>query len=204
MSNNKDLTSRQIQAMKTRKKIFDNAIKLFYEKGYEKTTINDIVNSAGTSKGSFYTYFNSKSDVIVEQFKEIDDHYLEVSKEMKKIDSYQEQLLFFVDKQLKFVINNLNVEIIKILYKNQLEENEAKKTIINSERPLYIIISNIIKNGQKNKEFRTDLEIEELTEMVIRSMRAIFFDWGVADGKFDFVKEGNNYFKNFVIKSLLK
>lgn len=204
MSNNKDLTSRQVQALETRKSIFNSAIKLFHEEGYEETTINDIVNKAGTSKGSFYTYFNSKSDVIVEQFKEIDDHYLELLENMKNINLYQDQLLYFVDKQLKFIVNELNVEIIKVLYKNQLDKNVEKKTITNTKRPLYIIVSNIVKNGQNNQEFRIDLKTEELTEMVVRSMRAIFFDWGVADGNFDFVKEGNYYFKHFVIRALLK
>ena len=203
MEKTEELTTRQIQAKETRKKIFDSAITLFYEKGYGKTTINDIVKKAGTSKGSFYTYFNSKSEVIVEQFKEIDNHYLEVYSNMEDINSYKDKLLFFVDKQLKFIVNNLNVEITKILYKNQLETN-AEKIIINRDRPLYSIITEIIENGQKNSEFRTDLSAKELAEMYIRSMRAIFFDWGVADGKFDFVKKGNKYFKDFVIKAILK
>ncbi|OEF97102.1 TetR/AcrR family transcriptional regulator [Desulfuribacillus alkaliarsenatis] len=40
------------------------ALELFYEKGYEKTTINDIINKVGVSKGAFYHYFQSKEEVI--------------------------------------------------------------------------------------------------------------------------------------------
>jgi AcrR family transcriptional regulator len=41
------------------------ALELFYEKGYENTTIQDIIDHLGVSKGAFYHYFKSKEDVIV-------------------------------------------------------------------------------------------------------------------------------------------
>lgn len=41
------------------------ALELFYRKGYDNTTINDIVDEMGLSKGAFYHYFESKDDVIV-------------------------------------------------------------------------------------------------------------------------------------------
>ena len=41
------------------------ALKLFHEKGYEKTTIKDIIAEMEVSKGAFYHYFESKEDVIV-------------------------------------------------------------------------------------------------------------------------------------------
>ena len=41
------------------------ALELFYEKGYENTTIQDIIDHLGVSKGAFYHYFKSKEEVIV-------------------------------------------------------------------------------------------------------------------------------------------
>lgn len=40
------------------------ALRLFSEKGYEKTTVNDILHHVGASKGAFYHYFESKEDVV--------------------------------------------------------------------------------------------------------------------------------------------
>lgn len=46
-------------------RILDVSLKLFLEKGYEKTTIQDIVNSLGDlSKGAIYHHFKSKEDII--------------------------------------------------------------------------------------------------------------------------------------------
>ena len=47
----------------TVEKILDVSQRLFYEKGYEKTSIQDIVNElGGLSKGAIYHHFKSKED----------------------------------------------------------------------------------------------------------------------------------------------
>ncbi|MEH7383447.1 TetR/AcrR family transcriptional regulator, partial [Bacillus sp. JJ1533] len=53
----KKLTKRQLKALETKKAIFESAIKLFKENGFDNVLVEDITTEAGTSKGSFYTYF---------------------------------------------------------------------------------------------------------------------------------------------------
>ena len=48
----------------TKSKIINAAWKLFYEKGYDDTTIEDIVSLSETSKGSFYHYFEGKDALL--------------------------------------------------------------------------------------------------------------------------------------------
>ncbi|MGD9327395.1 MAG: TetR/AcrR family transcriptional regulator [Cyclobacteriaceae bacterium] len=45
-------------------KIIETAHLFFSEKGYDKTSVNDIINKLGISKGAFYHYFNSKDEVL--------------------------------------------------------------------------------------------------------------------------------------------
>jgi AcrR family transcriptional regulator len=57
-----------------RKEILDTAEKLFYLKGYDACSVNDILKEVGIAKGTFYHYFTSKEEVldnIVERYKEI-------------------------------------------------------------------------------------------------------------------------------------
>jgi AcrR family transcriptional regulator len=44
--------------------IWDAAVDLFVEKGYDQTTVDDIARAAGVSKRSFFRYFSSKSDLM--------------------------------------------------------------------------------------------------------------------------------------------
>ena len=47
-----------------KQEFLDAAQKLFYEQGYEQTSVNSIINAVGVSKGTFYHYFNSKEDLL--------------------------------------------------------------------------------------------------------------------------------------------
>ena len=48
----------------TKKKIFENAIKLFTQKGYENVSIHDIAESVGIRQSAVYNHFKSKQDII--------------------------------------------------------------------------------------------------------------------------------------------
>ena len=47
-----------------RRELIASAQKLFYTKGYESTSVSDIVHEAGVAKGTFYYYFDSKQAVL--------------------------------------------------------------------------------------------------------------------------------------------
>lgn len=57
-----------------RNEILDAAERLFYAKGYEKCTVNDILKEVAIAKGTFYHYFKSKEEVldaVVSQYTEL-------------------------------------------------------------------------------------------------------------------------------------
>ena len=66
-----------------RVKILNAAWQLFSEKGYEETTVDEIIELTNTSKGTFYHYFNSKEDLLSLFSYIFDERYEELS---QKID----------------------------------------------------------------------------------------------------------------------
>jgi AcrR family transcriptional regulator len=52
-----------------KEEILNSALKLFFERGFSETSIEEITRLAGVSKGSFYTYFHSKEDLLSEVIK---------------------------------------------------------------------------------------------------------------------------------------
>ena len=48
----------------TKSRIVKAAWNLFYKKGYEQTTVEDIINASRTSKGTFYHYFKGKESLL--------------------------------------------------------------------------------------------------------------------------------------------
>ncbi len=54
------------KGLRTKRRILDEAKRLMLEKGYDATTISDITEASGIRRASFYTYFTSKQDVLME------------------------------------------------------------------------------------------------------------------------------------------
>src|ERR1051325_10530105 len=52
--------------MSVRDKVVRAAVRLFAEKGFEATTVREIVEEAGVTKGGLYHYFESKDDLLFE------------------------------------------------------------------------------------------------------------------------------------------
>jgi AcrR family transcriptional regulator len=64
---------KQARSKQTKEKIVQAAIQLFQERGYEKTTSNDIAAAAGVSVGSFYVYFTDKRQLLLTIFDRLGD-----------------------------------------------------------------------------------------------------------------------------------
>ncbi|MBS4024682.1 MAG: TetR/AcrR family transcriptional regulator [Clostridia bacterium] len=197
------LTSRQLKALETKKAIFESAITLFKEQGFDNVSIDDVAQRAGTSKGSFYTHFKSKSQIIIEQFQKMDDHYLDIASHLWQYNSATEKLLAFAKEQLIFIKEKVGLDVLNIVYITQLTDS-SEKIVVDENRPLYRIIQQIITEGQNSGEFRDDLSSIELTRFVARCMRASFFDWCVHNGSYDIVDDRERFFSTFVIKGLQK
>ena len=52
------------QREQIRTAIIDTAVALFIEKGYEQVSVDDITKTVGVAKGTFYNYFQAKSDIL--------------------------------------------------------------------------------------------------------------------------------------------
>ena len=66
-------TPKQARSKQTKENIVQAAIRLFQERGYEKTTSNDIASEAGVSVGSFYVYFADKRQLFLTIFDRLAD-----------------------------------------------------------------------------------------------------------------------------------
>lgn len=197
--NVKSLSSRQLSALETKEALFNSAIKLFAEKGFSKVTINDITTKAGTSKGSFYTYYKSKDHVILEHFKQFDEHYLNIFKDLSKLKTASEKLIYFANEFHTYASEKIGIDIMKVVYNNGLQYDQEETSFIkNDSRPLYKVLQEIIHEGRDNGEFRNDFSERELVIMVIRCFRGLLYDWCLYDGNISLVQEGHNFLSFFM------
>jgi AcrR family transcriptional regulator len=61
------------RAEDTRRKIYDSALQLFREKGFEQTTMRDVAQEAGVALGAAYYYFSSKEAIVLAFYSEMQE-----------------------------------------------------------------------------------------------------------------------------------
>lgn len=80
--------------------IFDAAMKVFLEKGYEEARIIDIATEAGIGKGTVYEYFSSKEELFFELFCGKMEEHAQKSEMIREMEgSPEEQLRAFLDME---------------------------------------------------------------------------------------------------------
>ena len=161
-------------ALRTKNAIMDSALKLFDARGFDSVTIEDITNDAKVAKGSFYTYFSTKSDIIVDEFWKIDQYYHEyATRNLKRCKTAREKLIAFTRAQMRYVRDVIGNANLKILYANQTIQPGRDKIITKKERQWVKIITAIITEGQASGEFRKDLDASLMANLFNRSAREL-------------------------------
>ena len=185
-----NLTERQKKALETRNKLLHKSLELFGKYGFEHVTIEQITKACDVSKGTFYTHFPSKYDVILEKFKEFDTFYDTVEKEINPTLSASEKILTIYNEQMLYIINVVGKDVLTTVYTaamtNQVEEDHY---LISPERKIFQILNNYIAEGVTSGEFRQDLSIADMQSIIQRCMRANVYDWLIHNETFDLVKE---------------
>lgn len=174
-------------ARNTRSRIVSAAWQLFYEQGYENTTIEDIIYESGTSKGSFYHYFSGKDALLSSLSILFDEKYEELRPQLSEIDSSFEQLLFLNRELFGMIENSVSLELLKILYSTQLV-TKSEKHLLDRNRSYYRMLRAIISEGQKNGEFSEDFSVSEIEKAYAMCERALIYDWCLSDGEYSLRK----------------
>lgn len=193
-----NISSRAIQAQKTRDKIFQTAVDMISQHGFDNVTIDAICRESGVAKGSFYHYFKSKDDIIILTYENIDKAYenkmMKLPAEMGSI----EKIIFSVMFQANYAKRS-GVEPVRQIYRSQVEYGTTY--FISEERPLFKSLCNIISVGQQKSEIRTDLTAPDLTRFILSISRGIIYDWCLHNGSYDIEDYMKSHFP-LVINSL--
>lgn len=197
------LSSKKENAIKTKKKLFKCATELFKKKGYYNVTVDEIVFTARVSKGTFYYYFKSKDQIIIEELKKYDNNYISFYNDLVKYGTVSEKIISFVENMYDFTVNKIGFDLLYVVYKTQLSHKSKKPFVIDIERPFYKYINRLIKEGQKANEFTDYISTEEITRMIMCNIMGVFYNWCLNGGDFDIITEGTFFFSQ-IIKSIRK
>ncbi|MCI9534744.1 MAG: TetR/AcrR family transcriptional regulator [Lachnospiraceae bacterium] len=170
-------------ARNTRSRIVNAAWKLFYEQGYENTTVEEIIEVSHTSKGSFYHYFDGKDALLGTLSSLFDEKYQELSLCLEDKGSAMEKLLFLNRELFGMIENRVSVELLARLLSTQLVTN-GEKHLLDRNRTYYKLLRKIIGEGVEAKELNPRLSVSEMVKLYAISERALMYDWCLCGGEY--------------------
>lgn len=133
---------------KTKSKIVSAAWKLFYEQGYEDTTVEEIIAESGTSKGSFYHYFEGKDALLSSLSYMFDEKYEELEPEIGEEQNRFEVLLYLNRELFRMIEESIDFELLKRLYSTQ-PTTKGEKHLLDNNRLYYKLLRRYIQEGQR-------------------------------------------------------
>lgn len=164
-----------------KERIIRTSWNLFSKKGFEKTTLNDIITGAEISKGTFYYYFRSKDTLLNTLSVIFDEEYQSVEERMpENLDSF-EKLMYLNYKIHTYIGDNFDYRLIANQYAAQLTKEDASN-LLDKNRYYFTILNRIIDEGQRKGELRKDFTVSEIVKVYSLCERALVTDWCMNNG----------------------
>ena len=167
----------------TRGRIIAAAWKLFYDQGYEETTVEDIVYESQTSKGSFYHYFKGKDELMGTLANVFDEKYEELMGVMDPRLDAVDQLIYLNRELFAMIDGGVPLELLSRLLSTQLL-SRGEKHLLDRNRTYFKVLRQIIQAGQRAGQLRTDRSVGDIVKAYALWERALLYDWCLCGGEY--------------------
>lgn len=146
------LGKREIQKQQVRERILEEALSLFSERGFEKTTVADIVEQSAIARGTFYNYFpdmNSLFDALIAQ---LNQQVVEAIQYTRKHTDNLYDYLYGTFKSYFELIGSEQMIQFHIVNQAYIRQSSYQSDLIK------VIVKNL------NRDLKSDLKIKAFTE----------------------------------------
>jgi AcrR family transcriptional regulator len=162
--------TREVKKPEIRKnEILATAQRFFFRKGFDSTSIQDIIDDLGIAKGTFYHYFNSKTDLLDQLLNSITDEMYSVLTPIVKsnrtaIDKFN--TMFREGAAFKMTNPEVFVIMLKVLFtdENTILRMKMYRKMIEKNTPIY---ADIIKQGNDEGVFHVSMP-EDTAEFLLQ------------------------------------
>lgn len=182
---------------KTKSKIVSAAWKLFYDHGYENTTIEDIIAESGTSRGSFYHYFEGKDALLGSLSYMFDEKYEELEERLDENGNSIEILLFLNRELFQMIENSIDFDLLCRLLASQLTTS-GERHLLDRNRTYYKLLRKIIMKGQQAREITDRFTVNELVKQYALCERGMLYDWCLCNADYSLSEYAGNFMPGYL------
>jgi AcrR family transcriptional regulator len=197
--------------------ILQAAEKVFVQKGYSLSTVDDIAVEAQFSKATLYRYFKSKSDIFLEIiYGSFEESYQEIKKIQEKSLSAEEKLRELIGYIFSYYHEKKNLARILFVEKAAMEKITSTKLefpvahgpvhpdipprFLSKMRQISDLICAIIEEGVESGEFR-DLDVQDAGVVLGSLIRGIHFRGPLHDREYS-MQEATDLLHSFFLNGI--
>ena len=183
--------------IKRRAEVLEKVMVLLKIKSFDEITIQDICQTANISVGSFYHYFEQKSELLTGLMGLIDIYMIDrVFPQLSSKSAYDN--LRVLSRGFAAYIDESGIEVSKLISKS----DPTDYSMDNEKRPLHEKIIDIISTGQQSGEFRNELSSEKIAELLLIAMSGVAVDWSRREGRYS-IRERMEDFTDLFFPAIL-
>lgn len=151
--------------------LIDKGMEILWSKGYNATSVNDIVKAAEVPKGSFYFYFKSKEDFAVKAIEEYFDRQLSIIDKIlgDASKSPKTRIIEFHEYRINELKNNVNCSgcMACNLGSEMAEHSESIRLAINNKETQYKNkVIEVMQEAQRLGEIDADMDVKGVVEFL--------------------------------------
>jgi len=146
------LGKREIQKQQVRERILEEALSLFSERGFEKTTVADIVEQSAIARGTFYNYFSDMNTLFDALIAQLNQQVVEAIQYTRKHTDNLYDYLYGTFKSYFELIGTEQMIQFHIVNQAYIRQSSYQSDLIK------VIVKNL------NRDLKSDLKIKAFTE----------------------------------------
>lgn len=166
------------RSAETRERLFLAAVRLFGEKGYAETTVEDITNAADLGKGTFFNYFPSKEHLLI-AFSEMQLGKLERFVETARNGKEPMRSFFRTMSQQMTAGPAKTPEVVRALLQANLSSTSVRNVMREKNSRGEYLLSQLVQIGQERGEFRRDVSALEMARVFRQMTFGTLLLWSV-------------------------
>lgn len=172
--------NRRESAAKTRAKLVESARELICDKGLDAVTVDEITERCGVAKGTFYTYFKRKEDIVLELGRDAFDDILRETEDIggdiiERLGGYLVRFAEYIEKSsLRLCQEWVREVVLTLPSSGEYDKGKLARDIT--------AVKELVEGGMKRGELMADTPSEELARFITETVYGEMLCWCISDG----------------------
>jgi AcrR family transcriptional regulator len=167
---------KELQSEQTKQLLIEVSTKLFARKGFYGTSIADIAQAAGLTKGALYHHFKDKDDIFFAVINSVRSNWQEeVAQEVISGKNSFDKISILFEKHADLLSRNDFMCLVMSNLMNEMGDDDPKYSAVLNDtyKEFVLFVEEIIYSGQSKGEIRSDLDSRLLSLNIVGILKGI-------------------------------